>query len=431
MLGLWVLGSSAPLTASEAAPPRTPALQVRWEGGGETIAPFEVPSAEWFWPENAQEGPVLRAVVPLSPRPGWRYRSHHNLDFVALRISSDGHAEVELRTPKATASFRFARPDGTEIERRMVVEMVSGGPSLVAHPECRRLGLGFKTPFGAGRPFFVGIRCRRGLDETRVTILKSDEARWIEIGGLAAGAPPSARTISAAFADSARAGVLSVVLADPANRRLNVVVRRSGYPAFQRAGFSLGVGGTFLAYRETSKPDYAAFVLTPKLSYSRAHSPFKSWAFGFSAFLTAAVLSRSSGSVDPRFLGVNARLGYLFPSRSRMKFALYGGGYYLTMWVPGDAFGFDNLWGPQLYPTLSWKLSGRNSLAAYCKYSPMMNGFSALPLGNREIAAGLGWQRDFRGYSITLSADFANFAFSLDDVEVSSNSLTLGISVTL
>jgi hypothetical protein len=192
-----------------------------------------------------------------------------------------------------------------------------------------------------------------------------------------------------------------------------------------RFSASLGANFTLLSYRDTVRTSFTEMALTAKggITFPLIRPR---WDFGLSFYVTAVPL-RSTSADKARFLGVNFRVGYAIPSSGNWSLSLMGGMYYTTMIVPGGAFGFRNMAGPQLFPVLRRRLSltGR-SLIFYAKLSPVSDGFNLLNLSNREIAAGSAITV-YKSTSLTL--DVANLVVTISGVRISSTSASLGASV--
>lgn len=129
-----------------------------------------------------------------------------------------------------------------------------------------------------------------------------------------------------------------------------------------------------------------------------------------------------------QFFGGNLRLGYSFrPAEGDWRIGLYGGAYYTTM-VGNLGYGFNNLIGPQLYPTVRYAINSGNAVFFYGKYSPIANGASLLSLDNRELALGGGWQHALgNGCPLSVTFDFSNLHFSFSGTQVDASSMTLGM----
>jgi hypothetical protein len=88
----------------------------------------------------------------------------------------------------------------------------------------------------------------------------------------------------------------------------------------------------------------------------------------------------------------------LLPERKQWSLSVSLGGYYDTLWATNNAIGFQNIYGPQLFPTLSYRLKNEDLVFLTAKYSPIMNGkgLGFFSLDNREIRVDLEWRRKFK-----------------------------------
>jgi hypothetical protein len=191
--------------------------------------------------------------------------------------------------------------------------------------------------------------------------------------------------------------------------------------------FSAGAGFTLLEYADTRIEDYTAVVTTVKAGVTRLFRRTP-WSAGANFYLTAFPITKNQ-DVTARFFGANARVGYTITQQaSKWRGVIMGGAYYTTMFVENDAFGFRNMGGPQLFPTLQWDSGGGHMIQAYAKYSPvseLAGGFRLRPGVDREIAGGLGYVTP--RWSATI--DVAHLSLLIRGVEISSFSLTLGGAV--
>jgi hypothetical protein len=190
--------------------------------------------------------------------------------------------------------------------------------------------------------------------------------------------------------------------------------------------FSGGIGVTLIAFSETATPDYGSISLTGKLTY--AHSLFSPhWDVAVTGFMTLLPITDNSPEVA-RFVGLNFRAGYAFPQiQEPWRLSLLGGVYYTTMWVTHNAFGFRNLAGPQLFPTIRRALKHGQTISGYLKYSPINDGLHVLALSNRELAGGLAFALPLgNGHPFAVTFDAANLALSFGGVTISSTTFTLG-----
>ena len=197
---------------------------------------------------------------------------------------------------------------------------------------------------------------------------------------------------------------------------------------------SPGLGLSQLSFTQTGQSSYQSIVTTVKVSANYLLLPPK-WDLGATGFLNIASLSKSSSS-DVRVLGMNLRLGYIFPEiKAPWRLSLYGGWYYSTLLATDQSFGYRNISGPQLYPSVRRLLENGHALSGYFKFSPISSAFSLLKLSNNEMAVGFAYSipTPHRTYSITF--DYARVTLTDDQipddlVTLTSSSLSLGGSVT-
>jgi hypothetical protein len=193
---------------------------------------------------------------------------------------------------------------------------------------------------------------------------------------------------------------------------------------------SLGLSSTFLSYQEGSTVDYSATLLTAKGGVNYLF-PASLWEAGFSAYVTALPISTSI-DVAARFIGLNLRGGYRFNlDEKKWRVVVLGGWYYTTMFVENSAFGFRNMQGPQLFPSVSYVVNERDSANLYLKYSPVgANGIGGLSFSNHEKAIGGAYTRRFKnGRSASVTVDVASFELLIDGVPIESNSISVGLSL--
>jgi hypothetical protein len=197
----------------------------------------------------------------------------------------------------------------------------------------------------------------------------------------------------------------------------------------KRLFISAGLGATYFKYKETAQSDYSSFATTIKGNLNYLLFPPK-WDLGLSLYLTAIQLTKSNPNNNVRYFGFNTRLGYIIDKvKDPWKLIVYGGFYYTTMIVDPSNFGFTNLSGPQVYPTIKRTLKNKDSINGYIKYSPIAKQLSLLKLTSREFALGTSYTHQLpNGKTISATLDFANVVLQINDIASSSNSVTLGAS---
>lgn len=201
-----------------------------------------------------------------------------------------------------------------------------------------------------------------------------------------------------------------------------------------------GISMTTISHKESALDPYSALATTGKISINYPLSPPK-WDLGVTAFGTLFSITKSHPE-EARYIGLNARVGYLFPyeSSSSWRFGLYGGLYYTTMIVNDGTFGFTNMKGPQIYPTVRKILDDGHSIAAYAKVSPVSGGFLISNTINREVATGFAYiipdritRKHQRVESTSISAlifnlDIAQIKLLVNEITILTTTVSFGVS---
>lgn len=188
------------------------------------------------------------------------------------------------------------------------------------------------------------------------------------------------------------------------------------------------LGLSFLSYQQTREKSLSEIALTGKLSY--VHSLNARWNLGVGGYFTLLPISATPSEVKARFLGLNARAGFIAPwLNSPWRLSFMAGGYYATMFVSGADFGFRNVFGPQVFPQISRTLSNGSTLSAYLKYSPVASRLALLSLSNRELALGVSWSRPVQALrSFTLGLDYSNLALNSPTTGVALSATSISLS---
>jgi hypothetical protein len=207
-----------------------------------------------------------------------------------------------------------------------------------------------------------------------------------------------------------------------------------------RHSFSAGVGLSMIDYKQeasavSSPVSLSEKGITLKGSYVYRLAP-PNWDLGITVFGTGLVLSSNIPSTTARFIGANFRVGYAVSQiQEPWRLLLMFGGYYTTMSVSPNSFGFQNLSGPQFFPVLRRALNQGDSISSYFKISPVSaGGISLTNLSSRELALGVTYNKNLKnGHSMPFSIDYSNLQSSVETsdgsavVPVAVTSLTLGI----
>lgn len=190
----------------------------------------------------------------------------------------------------------------------------------------------------------------------------------------------------------------------------------------------VGVGYSGISFDQSRRDSLSVGLVTPKLAVTYWISD--KFDLSLSSYYSAATVSTTAAAgIDTKFLGINGRVGY-YPSffKEPLRMGILFGFYYTTMMVTNDVFGFKNLAGPQLFPTIRYRLSPQHSLLGYFKFSPIAANFSILSLSNREVAYGLGYSfLRANGHSITFNLDASSLTLESTTTLINSNALTFGL----
>ena len=192
-----------------------------------------------------------------------------------------------------------------------------------------------------------------------------------------------------------------------------------------------GLGVSSITAKETAIPNYSTIALTAKMSINYLLIPRKV-DLRVSFFLTALQLTKNE-EITARYLGVNARVGYILPFvELPWAVSLYGGWYYTTTFVQANAFGYKNLSGPQIYPSVVRAFPNGDALAWYFKFSPVAGSLKLLSMSDREIASGLAYIHPLKnGHVLSGSFDYSDIQLIFNGINSQTDSLTLGASYGL
>jgi hypothetical protein len=205
-----------------------------------------------------------------------------------------------------------------------------------------------------------------------------------------------------------------------------VWARMNAQPGPKRFRFTPGVNVSFINYDESSLPaPYTEKALTFKASLGYQLQPSSPVSLEAGGYYTLLPISKSTGETA-KFLGLNLRLGYTIPSSSAWSLSFQGGLYYLSMFVTNNAFGFSNMAGPQLYPTLRYDMASGNAIQLYVKVSPVTTGTGKL-FADREIAGGGAYIIGLGGgHTMPITFDISSLLLHLEGVDISSSTVSFG-----
>ena len=201
-------------------------------------------------------------------------------------------------------------------------------------------------------------------------------------------------------------------------------------PPKRNIAFFPSLGLTYSSLRQSNGRSLAQTLLTFKGTYSYVFAPPR-WDLGVGMFFSLVPITSNIPNTWARFLGLNLRLGYSIPLSPRWTLGLVTGTYYTTMFVSKTAkVGFENLMGPQIYPTLRYQLNKNVTFASYFKISAVGSQFQLHGIDDRELATGFSYIRNTaNGRPMIMSLDFSSLQATISNVTISSKSASLGIGV--
>lgn len=190
-----------------------------------------------------------------------------------------------------------------------------------------------------------------------------------------------------------------------------------------RKSFSIGI--TSLTYSQTAVDPFTQKLITIKGGVEIPISDSR-WSIGTGFFFNAFELS-NTGKYELKILGFNLRLGrFLTAPESRVQVRFNGGIYYNTSL---SVIGFKNMLGPQIFPELSYRITSRQSVMIYVKYSPVLVAGGIDIIRNRELATGIYFRQSLpSGSGFFAGIDIAGLdaAAGLDEARTRSVSFGIG-----
>ncbi len=455
-LGSHEAKSAAPIPSSELSPFsdefNLPSLRSTSAWLTETDQPSQLAwKKKTMWAWGSTPGPIsikhllLRTWIFLPPK-----YSLASVDAAHMRQAQDPGTPPVLKTDEApfaidmdapadTGTLQIKDPAGKISTVKLRVEVNNPSPVAVTHPSCRESGLGLSAKRGKGNIAFSSAICvdrgnavdlfffysRDGvLKKTGISGLKNTTTGMIEIH------LPKPKQI---WSGPRWIGGFQI-----AEKQTDVPAEYLVYFAPRAARTSSGVtpevAFTYLSYSEDPGDiRITETAVTGKLSGELNLIP-SVLDVDASVFMTLVPTSHSPADFDAaRFYGLNARLGYHLPlgmGATEWRFLL--GAYIWGMSVPGNAYGIQSLWGPQMFISTRHQQVGTRNWSFYVKYVPLTSGFS---LGNRELASGISYQINSpearTAWSLTLNVSDFRYKAADDSGKVGLFSTSMGIQVGL
>ncbi len=196
---------------------------------------------------------------------------------------------------------------------------------------------------------------------------------------------------------------------------------------------SAGVQPTYLNYDQTRLTEpYTATAITLKAGAGLTLGSKGNWSIDGGSYFTLAHITQSTND-SPRFLGGNLRLTsrvYTFdrtPGKPELRISV--GPYYLTTLIQSERFGFANLGGFQILPSVRFTLPDQSVLSTYFKFSTVNEGFAFRSLENRELAFGVQWS-PLRGWATpwSVSLDMSALASEVQTEEIRLQTYSIGVT---
>lgn len=201
-----------------------------------------------------------------------------------------------------------------------------------------------------------------------------------------------------------------------------------------RFALSAGAGVTTSTYTQTRVGSISMFALTGKVSarWAKRGSP---WGIFGNTFVTAFNISSNPSTRQLQFLGSNIRGTYSIPfEKSRWAMSISTGLYFNTTFGMTGNFGYQNIMGPQLYPSVRFVDKAWNVWMAYFKFSPVSSRLSLMDSsGSRELGAGITYalKPDKKRQYFAFSFDWSDLKVTLGSSQFTVKQMTLGASYQL
>ena len=196
------------------------------------------------------------------------------------------------------------------------------------------------------------------------------------------------------------------------------------------SGLQTLLGVSSFSYSETASSDYSMFSVLAALRYSTAlgASP---WGVSGEVFSTLATLSSNLSGSNCRVTGGDASFGYAFPNiASPWELEAGAGGFYRTMSVSDEQFGFHNMYGPLLSLHVARRLSAHQIVRGYGRFGFALPRGVSPSLNDHELGTGISWVHSaIFSFPLILSLDYSKLALNFADVLFMNStaiSLTLG-----
>jgi hypothetical protein len=195
--------------------------------------------------------------------------------------------------------------------------------------------------------------------------------------------------------------------------------------------FTPSLGWTSLSYSEVGGIDFSESAVHFGIDYE--HPIFSEvttrWSLGVSADAALLPLNETGSSLGMKMFDVETFAAYSFTdTHSAWDFSVRGGAYYTTTSVSGNAFGFTNMFGPEIYPVLSRSFTKGGVASLHFKYAPVIDSSSGFTFTSHALDAGLSYATAPSSGAWVFSGDYKKLNANVDatSVQLSGFSLSLG-----
>jgi hypothetical protein len=192
-------------------------------------------------------------------------------------------------------------------------------------------------------------------------------------------------------------------------------------------GLTPSLGFTTVSYTQTNGSPFSESAFYGELSY--AHSIFiDDLGFQAKALFTLLPFSSNQNGVTARYLEFNLDASYHLPwIKTPWSLSILVGGFYSTMLVTNNAFGYTSLLAPEIFPVLKRMLTEKDGLSAYFKFVPLGAGIFNFGFNQRQLEMGLFYERTLaNSHSLNAGLDFSDLVYNpAPATTITSEALTL------
>lgn len=155
------------------------------------------------------------------------------------------------------------------------------------------------------------------------------------------------------------------------------------------------------------------------------------WSLGVSGDATLLPLNETGSSLGMKLFNVETFASYsVTDAHSVWDFSIRGGAYYSTTSVSGNAFGFTDMFGPEIYPVLSRSFAKGGVASLHFKYAPVIDPSSGFTFSSNALDAGLSYATTSGSGAWVFSGDYKKLNANVDATSVQLTGFSLSIGRT-